>query len=839
MATMRERARNALNALLGREAWVEATVRPSDVATSMYSRKQTRLEQLKRWSGWVKVASSRQATAVASQPIRVCRDSSRGRTAFKTRRADSAVVRHARTSAGTIARKMAVFADDAIEEVTDPNHPLVRWLQEPNPYMGGYELRVLTEMLQGLCGDFGWYVVNGENGWPVEAWPMYPQFTEVVADERNLISHYTYGRGEENRQVFPVEQVIFYRRPNPFGDPYRGIGDLYACALAADISTRFDSFAYHALKNAVQPGLVVAAPGFRKQQRDEAYAELRRREGDQNAAKNLMLDIPKDAIIKTWEPSAKEAGYLGGASDRAAMEKIAAAFDVPPDILCMADTNKAHGVTAEPHWMRYGVAPRCRWFEDTLNAAIPRLFVALEDPGLFVIVENPVHDDLDKVTVRENIQVLGGWGTINEARAAVGKLPVEGGDELGARPSQPGPDATMPPDDQEDAEGDDGVDAEDAEDVAPATDVQATALNGAQVTALAELADRVAAGQLPADSAVALARAAFPLVAEATINAVFDPLRSFTPKLDAGVRTTPGPPAGAKAAPCGCSLSFKDAVRRIRAKAVDGAPPPDETVRKLQAAIARAFRTVSPSITGWVASFADPSKITADGIARAVQESGLPRMIVDDVGEQAMPLFASGWDTAFTGVNRPPPRLTTELPGTIGMDWDSANEFAREAARNYRVHLSRSVRETTAESIRQVIEEGVATGKGVPELAQDVRNVMGDLADYAAERIARTESQRAYHSGRVAAWKESGVVAGKRFILSGNPCEMCREAERQFTKVGLDEPMVPLGGSFSWMEGGVRRTVVNDYEAIYTPPMHPNCACDMIAVWSDDVAGTM
>jgi len=58
-------------------------------------------------------------------------------------------------------------------------------------------------------------------------------------------------------------------------------------------------------------------------------------------------------------------------------------------------------------------------------------------------------------------------------------------------------------------------------------DVQATALNGAQVTALVEIALKVATGELPRESAKAIARAAFPLVSEETIDAIFD---SIIPK---------------------------------------------------------------------------------------------------------------------------------------------------------------------------------------------------------------------------------------------------------------------------------------------------------------------
>lgn len=66
--------------------------------------------------------------------------------------------------------------------------------------------------------------------------------------------------------------------------------------------------------------------------------------------------------------------------------------------------------------------------------------------------------------------------------------------------------------------------------VAGASDVAATALNGAQVTALAGLAEQVAQGQLPLETAKSIAVAAFPMVASSTIEKIFSALKTFTPE---------------------------------------------------------------------------------------------------------------------------------------------------------------------------------------------------------------------------------------------------------------------------------------------------------------------
>lgn len=64
-------------------------------------------------------------------------------------------------------------------------------------------------------------------------------------------------------------------------------------------------------------------------------------------------------------------------------------------------------------------------------------------------------------------------------------------------------------------------------------DVQGTALNGAQVAALMDLATAVAQRQIPMETAKAIAGAAFPLIGADVIHAAFAPLDQFMPQAPA------------------------------------------------------------------------------------------------------------------------------------------------------------------------------------------------------------------------------------------------------------------------------------------------------------------
>jgi hypothetical protein len=75
-----------------------------------------------------------------------------------------------------------------------------------------------------------------------------------------------------------------------------------------------------------------------------------------------------------------------------------------------------------------------------------------------------------------------------------------------------------------------------------------------------------------------------------------------------------------------------------------------------------------------------------------------------------------------------------------------------------------------------------------------------------AERIARTEIARADIEAHNEAWRKSGVVRSKVWLISEDPCELCSENYAQGVIDFNDE-----------FENG-------------DPPVHPNCTCDVAGV---------
>jgi hypothetical protein len=143
----------------------------------------------------------------------------------------------------------------------------------------------------------------------------------------------------------------------------------------------------------------------------------------------------------------------------------------------------------------------------------------------------------------------------------------------------------------------------------------------------------------------------------------------------------------------------------------------------------------------------------------------------------------------------------------IGMSYDEEKErFVKNPNAKMRIT------DATRDGVRRAVEKSLKEGLGVAE----VKKTLTD--DYAfsktrAETIARTELANAHIQGSVEAWRESGVVEGKRWVLADThpDSDECDEA--------VDEDVVPLDAVFE-ATGDIG------------PPAHPNCLCALQPVVS-------
>jgi len=864
--TIKRRIANAVHALRGRDAptrnsadYIASTVKAWEASQDhgLTAGQSDYVKLVRRFTKHVKVAASRNASAVAAVPIRVMRRKAKG-SAFKGRTLGLKERKAITKRFDFISAKVYTDQGD-MEEIVDPMHPAVKLFAQANPRDNGYDLIEQVQLGSELTGNGYFFAVAGPNKWPVELWPLQPQFVKVVPDTARFIAAYVYGRSAELEEAYPVEQITHLRFPNPTGDPYYGMGPLASCVADHDLSVRFTLLAHSMIDNGVQPGGILTAKGTTSDQRKEIETRVNAKYAGADKYGRIMV-VSGEVEWESFSPGEKEMAFLQSAKD--VREVIANAFDLPVALLTLDSAALATAKAAIPQWQLMAIKPRIMRMQSKLNEQLMVLFrETMGDDSLCVIFDECVDtDEAAEGTLQVSLYTAG-VVTKNEARAELGLDPDEdGGDEYYVDGAPMATDTEAPVEPHADAT----AVASD-----PTAAVQDTALNGAQVTAMADIVAQVAQGQLPPDAAKEMLLAAFPLVPPETVERIINAVRNFTPevtpeqqaKIEAAANPKPMPSAPTK------SLSPKGAGGIV-------VPP----VSTSTPSIGSFHEVVSWDTAGFIKAMAAIESAKPISIRKSLLWDTKPcaccgkrphgtKAVGGDVVtatalqlEQAM----AQWFSVLTG------QVQAGADGSIGVNLSASSPMAETFAQlvapsighvfqvgfeagatevkptapvkfqrpevaqfldTYTVTLRDSVMQTSEEAIRMAVKDGLAAGETPTEITARVRELLTTATPARAEMIAVTETNRALEEGRRIAWKASGVTT-KRWLLSGDPCELCVALAAKVNKsgIGIDVPFFAKGSTIVVGD----KTYVNDYQDVQMPPAHTRCMCSGTYMEVDD-----
>lgn len=177
-----------------------------------------------------------------------------------------------------------------------------------------------------------------------------------------------------------------------------------------------------------------------------------------------------------------------------------------------------------------------------------------------------------------------------------------------------------------------------------------------------------------------------------------------------------------------------------------------------------------------------------------------------------------------------------ETQGGIAMRFagDEDNEF--HLTSKIQEHLQRNTQkmatnfnDETLAALNSTLAEGIQAGEGVGSLKKRVISVYDNVEGYRAERIARTETLKASNDATVEAYRQTGFVRAKEWVVNPGACPQCRDFEGK--SVPLDSAFLGLGESYTILDDeGNEQIYTNDYDTIEQPPLHPNCRCTVIPV---------
>lgn len=193
----------------------------------------------------------------------------------------------------------------------------------------------------------------------------------------------------------------------------------------------------------------------------------------------------------------------------------------------------------------------------------------------------------------------------------------------------------------------------------------------------------------------------------------------------------------------------------------------------------------------------------------------LARILVGPMGEEAAQGVLDGFADLDVDVDDSAFRLANE----DAVDWaaDRAAELIGRRRVGASLHVVHSappwaISESTRDGLRELVTQALADGWSADQL-QDAVLESWIFDPARAEVIARTELAMAHQAGTLAAWRRSGVVTGKRWLISD------LHDDDDICDVNAEAGVIPLDASFPSGDD--------------SPPAHPNCACVVVA----DVGG--
>jgi HK97 family phage portal protein len=240
-----------------------------------------------------------------------------------------------------------------------------------------------------------------------------------------------------------------------------------------------------------------------------------------------------------------------------------------------------------------------------------------------------------------------------------------------------------------------------------------------------------------------------------------------------------------------------------------------------------------------VAAIKREGDATPETVARAVgvlERGAWHRELVDALAPYIRRSLQHGADIGFANLSK---LATSTAVAELGWSSKELAEYVERGSVRLASRAADSINGYTVERLRDMFGEGMSLGENTDELAERVQEwARGEGDDVRATRrratmIARTEAARAAATAETDAWKSTGLVSGKRWILAPDPCEFCEAVAKRFTEkgVGLEDSFYAKGDTLTGADGGKMKL---DYEEISAPPLHPNCRCAMQPTLVDD-----
>ena len=817
--------KNATTKATDREAYMGASVPAWEKFSMGVQRTRGYTALMQRFHGWVYAAAMINARGVASQPIKLYSMQPRNgmKSIVNTKKVSSQKAAYLR---GEMEAKPSIFVQRKMmagcDVVEVHEHPVLELLDNPSPEMDGYTLTIQRMLNLQLTGNaFLHPIVSETIGVPIELWNMQSDMVTIVPDGKmDLVESYVYGK-QPNAVDLRKDEVLHEKQPNP-SNPFYGMGWVVAALDAVDLLNSMDKYEQNVLDNQARPDWAIMV---KEHLTDGQYQRLmqqveRQLGGKNNRSRPFIFEGGTDGKPMSFSP--QDLAFDSG--EKRKIEVIAAIAGVPVTKLKANDPNLANAREGNLGWLRDTIVPYLTLDESFLNRQLLPMFGMFADT-LFLAYDDPVSADRSQQATIDASDINAGIRTRNEVRAERGLEPIsEGGDELfvpaGSVPIDIAIEQARNPQPMFGQFSKESPDKEKSDDK-----------NTELIAELQQLQKRVeelettkvSKGQDCMDAKI-------PKLIEEGYSQEQAAAIAYSYCYDNKTKVEE------KSNDCDCKKkhdSTKEMWDESRSLISQKRAPIDSGNNE--------WETTLELFSSPMGDFRDDLvRLFGKEIERHLNMAGgMGEFITSVDAEQKIREATNQFvdDVMLTSGQRELDRLGVDL------QFNRLDPIIASTLEKYKSQLVETLIFGTGKEIADKVALGMRHGASTDEIADDIRSLLeaepetGRIPIEArAEMIARTEVALINEIGRLDAWNQSGVVAGKQWVVAAGACESCSAMGRlQPNPIPINEafagagtPHAKVGDVIPWSPiGGVGG-------ALQTPPLHPNCRCTMVEVLNDE-----
>ena len=308
---------------------------------------------------------------------------------------------------------------------TIEDHPAVRLLNHPNPFMSRFDFWATVNMHRDLAGNAYAWIGRDERDQPIELWLLRPDRVRVIPGGR-FIEGYRYTIGGKSYDI-PARDVIHFKTRHPLDD-YYGMPPLMSVLGRVDLDNYMRDFLLAFFRNGGSPGAILAVKSKLSQDsKDEIRGKYRNQFGGPAGWFELMVLDSAEASYTPLTMQLGQRGLVVPELNAISETRQAMVFGIPLSILgALTGQESSSYANKRSDWQvlwDITLTPLYIDHAETLNLSYLPNFTGLDEVMFDLAAVRALQEDVDAVHARWLKDFQSGAVSYEEFRAGIGLAP--------------------------------------------------------------------------------------------------------------------------------------------------------------------------------------------------------------------------------------------------------------------------------------------------------------------------------------------------------------------------------------------------------------------------------